>query len=734
MPKEIDGHVILRRLDSGGQAVVYEAKQENPPRVVAIKVLRGDRASNFAQDRFWYEAELLGRVSHPGIVKVYSTGTWDPGTGPMPYIVMEYVHGAWPITQYVENAKLPVRERLRMMVRVCDAVQHAHVHGIIHRDIKPGNVLVDAQGHPRLIDFGVARGPKEDFVNRKETQRGQIVGTTVYLAPEQTLGDQGLVDARADVYALGLLLYRLVCGRMPYDVDDVDDDTARRVIREASPVRPSKVRGDVTEDLDAVILTALAKEPEERYQSARELADEIRRLLDGKRPRAKVPGAWHAVRATGRRVIARYRRTCMASAAVVGMFAAILGGPPIVHVLWLEEFFQAGMVRLAHPPRPADMLSHVRVAGLSDATPHEALARDLGLPPIDLADPKTFRPLHGKVMERLAESGARAVVLDLAFREPSPHDGFIAAGLDRLQAAGIDACKARVSWDLRPPPDPSAAPAFDSRVLTGSVMSGLSSLTMWRVELALAPRSGDVLPSLSLVGYASAMHPGRQFRYDLVPGAAEVTVRPGRYESDRTGLWIDEADPLVIRCTNVKRDPGSPELGISRGDLVAEFFFDLPPSPALDETTHDYAELLAAPVERLREWFGGRVVLLADMREASADYHATPDGRTLHGVWTHALAIDAMLGGRAIVMANWWQQWAAMLVAAMLGLSLAIWAPWAIWRRLLVIIILTGAAIGGSVMLFSTWGVLLNPVLAIGSAAAAGELSAWIRRVRAPLG
>ncbi len=732
LPEAIDGYRILRRLDSGGQAIVYEAQQENPPRKVAIKVLRGDRASNFAQDRFRYEAELLARVSHPGIVKVFSTGTWDPGTGPMPYIVMEYVGGAWPITQYVENAKLPLRERLKLMVDVCDAVQHAHVHGIIHRDIKPGNVLVDAQGLPRLIDFGVARGPKEDFRNRKETLPGQIVGTMVYLAPEQTLGDQGLVDARADVYALGLLLYRLVCGRMPYEVDDVDDDTARRVIREASPVRPSRIREEVSEDLDAVILTALAKEPEDRYQSARDLSEDISRLLEGRSTRAKVPGAWRSVRAMSRRVVSRHRRSATLLAAGLGGLAGVFLTAPIIN-LFVEGLFQAGLARVAHPPRPPTMLDNVRVIGLSNDTRILELAEDFGLSDVVIEKPKTHRGLHGLVMERLADAGVRTVVLDMVFGDATDHDEPIHRAMDALAAQGIDVVCAKATWEQETARE--YAPEFLGRMLTGTAISGVSAWAMWRVELALTRNSVDALPSLALAAYASTQYPGRQFRYEVEPWSAVVRVRPGRIEDGRDRSWIDSKDkPLEIRCTNVRSVPGDERAGIEQGDGIFEYFLDLPPQPDLDAVFFDYAQVLRASPEEVRGWFEGCVVFLADVRTPSNDHHNTPDGRTLHGVWMHAIALDSLMTGRMIRMASGWQQWVVIGLVSVIGLGLAIWAPWAMWRRIGAWVILTGAATGGSVALFSTWGVLLNPVVPACGTLVAGELAALVRRVRSPLG
>lgn len=736
LPAQIAGYRIVRRLDSGGQAVVYEAQQDNPPQTVAIKVLRGDRASNFAQDRFWYEAELLARVNHPAVVKVFATGTWDPGTGEVPYIVMEYVPGAWMLTEYADNSKLDLRERLALIVEVCDAVHHAHVRGIIHRDIKPGNVLVDAQRRPRLIDFGVARGPKEDFENRTRTMPGQIVGTMLYLAPEQTLGDQALVDVRSDVYALGLLLYRLVCDRLPYEVDDADDTTARKIIRERPPIRPSTLRDDIGEDLEAVMLKALAKDPDDRYQTAREFAQDISALLDGRPIRARLPGRWGHVRAAARRVVARYRKSCMTAAAALGAAIAVLAGPYVVDALFLENAYQASLVRVTHPPRPADMLDRVRVIGITDDTSAESLKVGGGLDHVDLAELSSLRAVHGRLLDRLARAGVRCVVFDMTFRGTTPHDDAFSAGLDALHAVGVEVVAARTTWDLQSASDAEQMAEFVPRMLRGSVLSGLSTTSMWRVELALLRRPTDVLPSLALIAAGSALYPGSQLRYEVDPRASEVSIRPGRWDEDRMNLWVDDPEEgMTIRATNVRRERPDSAFGTARGDRVVEYFLDLPPTPTLESATLEYGSTLAATDAELANAVGGRVVIVADLRrELSGDYHPTPDGRVISGAYTHALAIDAILRGAGIRMASWRQQMVAMIVVAVAGMGLAARWPRSVFRRSAAYAVLTGAGLIGSVVVFSTSAILLNPSIPFIGMILAGEFAGLIHRVRLPLG
>ena len=194
---------------------VYEAEQDRPRRKVALKVIRPGLASPQLLRRFELEAQVLGRLQHPGIAHIYEAGMADAGYGPQPFFAMELVPGR-PLTEFAEAEQLGTRERLKLMARVCDAVQHAHQKGVIHRDLKPGNILVDGQGQPKILDFGVARATDADLaVTTLQTDIGQLVGTIPYMSPEQIEADPSQLDTRSDVYALGVITYELLAGRLP---------------------------------------------------------------------------------------------------------------------------------------------------------------------------------------------------------------------------------------------------------------------------------------------------------------------------------------------------------------------------------------------------------------------------------------------------------------------------------------------------------------------------------------
>ncbi|MFG0274858.1 MAG: serine/threonine protein kinase [Phycisphaerales bacterium] len=301
-PVAIGGVRIIRRIATGGMGEVYEGAQSAPSRRVAVKMLPPGLVTGEAMRRFQFEVESLGRLRHPGIAQVYSAGIDRADGEPRPWFVMEFIDGATALTAHAEREGLGVRERVRRFLDACDAVHYGHQRGVIHRDLKPANILVGADGAVKIIDFGVARSTDADLASTvNTTSPGRIVGTVQYMAPEQCDGDPRDIDTRADVYALGVVLYELLCGELPYKTPRTSIVAAVRAVHEAQPPRPSSYNARLRGPLEAIMLKALEKDRERRYPSASALAADLRRWLDGEPVSAQRPSRWQrACRWVGR--------------------------------------------------------------------------------------------------------------------------------------------------------------------------------------------------------------------------------------------------------------------------------------------------------------------------------------------------------------------------------------------------------------------------------------------------
>jgi serine/threonine protein kinase/Tfp pilus assembly protein PilF len=300
-PEMLAGYRLLRVIGEGGMGRVFEAEEAHPRRKVALKLIRAGFTSPSMLRRFEHEADLLARLEHPGIARIYHAGVADTGSGPEPYFVMEWIDGK-RLDQYVRDANPSTEQRLQLLIRICEAVQHAHTKGVIHRDLKPSNILITPDGNPKVLDFGVARATDSDIRGvTLHTESGQIVGTLPYMAPEQAAGKLRDLDTSSDVYSLGVIAYELLVGCRPYSIEGQPLHDAVRLICEQEPSRLSSIDRSLRGDVETIVQKALEKEKIRRYQTAGELAADVQRYLDYEPITARPPSTWYQLSKFSRR-------------------------------------------------------------------------------------------------------------------------------------------------------------------------------------------------------------------------------------------------------------------------------------------------------------------------------------------------------------------------------------------------------------------------------------------------
>ncbi|MGI9455881.1 MAG: protein kinase domain-containing protein [Aeoliella sp.] len=291
-PKEwskprVPGYEVKRLLGKGAFATVWEAVQESTDRPVALKIIRVDLATDEVFSRFAREIELTENLNHPNIARVYDSHIDKK----LAYCAMELIDGP-TLEKYVARLKPKPKKVLELTAQVCDALEHAHQHGVLHRDLKPSNIMMTAEANPKLVDFGLGKSMfhADPEVETGQSLDGSVIGTPLFMAPEQARGENQKLDGRADIYALGTLLYVLLVRRHPHKINHSDRWETIREIAGGQARLLSEVRPGFDSGLEKIVMKALAEDPDDRYSSAAEFGEKVRQFIRERR-RVKAKGS-----------------------------------------------------------------------------------------------------------------------------------------------------------------------------------------------------------------------------------------------------------------------------------------------------------------------------------------------------------------------------------------------------------------------------------------------------------
>lgn len=699
----IGKYKLLRQIGSGGMGVVYEALQEGTDQHVAIKLIRPESVTESRLRRFETEVKVLGKLRHPNIAQVFDASIdIASSTESFPFIVMEYIAGGVPITSFARDRRLGPADKIRLFLPVCDALHTAHTQSVVHRDIKPSNILVEplesaasrtaheSIGRVKVIDFGIARviSPGDDdndpHNRATHTVEGELMGTVRYMSPEQTLGLHHLVDARSDIYALGVVLHELLTGMLPYQSDKARTEIAARIIQEQPPTPAGQIDATLAGDLETIILKCLSKERDRRYQSAAELAEDLRRYLAGEPVVARRDSTLYRVRRGLGRLFARHPIIAVA----VGALAAIITVATLVQP-WAFDWTNharsyAKLLRKTAPPIPVTApITHCVLIHVTDSTDMAQVAASLGLngvtdshranlgnpdSPEARAERRNWRAVYAALLTALADTRAKGVVFDIILAGASDADNAFADAAKLFRERnGTDITVALPSWDH----------AFNQSLVSPRLMDAVRSGPALMLENDTHPNAmawvreqpnGVRTPSMSLTALAAYHRPGLNFLLDYELDGTWITyLAPGVPINDpdaRLGppqpLGMAGSLGAKFKCSVFKPDPN----GLDPTDSIGVSDLWIPLASEFDKVSYEIGSVLAMPPTQRRALFDGKLVLVANTRtgvDRPTIVDASGVNMIIPGCWTHLSALDrAIADGPSWVAGQ--NRWSALVI------------------------------------------------------------------------
>jgi len=605
---------VVREIGRGRFGVVYKAWWlKDKPQRVALKVL--GCAGDMEKSRFVREIAVLSKIDSPWIVKCHESGTVGNST----YFMMDYVEGVH-LDEYVHSVASDLDAKLSVFERVCRAVADAHAAGVVHRDLKPRNIVVDDEGQPHILDFGICSLEPADWgssTRRTITQTGDVIGTLRYMSPEQAWGGvAGAVGEPSDIWSLGVMLYEIVTnGGYPYALRDTPDKPSHEAllerIRKELPRRPRLSAIPRGRDLEILLERCLAWEPASRIESAALLAADVEQYRAGRAITTKPFGLWHRAKrlAVGAAVRSRWLFSAgfIAAVGITVSFAALW-----FNVGWLVSgrSYQGASGSGGMLDSAASAHDSILVVGVFDDTA-DAIVRFAAEKQIQgvAADVTSWRSVHGHLMERLASARPRALVWDYYFRTPQPGDAQLVAGAKRLEDANVPVVFAALTYreDGTPDLSPGLAESLSDRLRHGAIVARDMVDRPGEFIIAIQRPNAVVVPSLALATLVAVLHPdtrlnpawtGRNTPIELL-----YEIKPGTYLRER-----DLLQPTRV----VRVDHG--EYGVQPGDVVGSLAFPLDRPEAWEQRTVPYQTMLACSDSELRDRTANKLVIVGDLR------------------------------------------------------------------------------------------------------------------------
>ena len=734
-PDAIPGYTLLRHVGGGAQGQVYLALEHHPRRRVAIKVqLDGGQSELADACRFEREIDALARIDHPNIVTVYSSGT----TGKFRYYAMPYISGVtlaeWLERQPPEHGsgssgragfpRRPVGVVLSLFSKICDAVQAAHARGITQRDLKPTNIRVDRDGEPHVLDFGLAKVHSSDELSIT-TMSGAFIGSVPWASPEQAAGENDRIDARSDVYALGVLLYQALTGEFPYSVRGSSLEVLDRVIHEVpTPLR--KIRPDLERDLERIVLRCLSKDRELRYADAGELRADLSQYQIGEPISTGRDSVGHLLWLRGKRALRRRPfeiQLVLQAGVVLAVQLAILalGSSP------LDMYYRRAMIAVGGSASKG-VPEHVRLIALRDWQSVTRMADRLGISGVSAANRPSLRALHGRLMERLAECGVRVVVWDIDFVPTTQFDQDFVAGVKAL--AGLDPPVQVIAltpdtgrYFAQPGDGPEICASFAANNVVPAPMY-FDEPASWACELICLDPSGRSRAGLQLTAFAAYKAWGESVStapdFELDVERKEARIR--YYTGEKTaGVFASTGRADVIACTAVSTRAEVPgQLGILQAEI--------PAPKAFEPEVLEYESVLLGDPAELRAKLRGQAVVIGDARPGTEDWKYHPRLGWIPGCYVVVAGLEALIAQSAFQRASIGLT-LTTLAACMAAAALAGWTlshrPAA---RVAAIFALTALCLLGSFLAYSEFRIFLNPATSSLACVLSVEGSAWLRR------